>query len=251
MTGEATLEGPASPQSPVPWNGPVSHVALQGELRRLPPRPFLRVLQAITLFTFFRSLARAIGRYALGYRHRFSLYPTGRQLVLDRERSMLGRVIRSARTVLPLDRLQEITLERAGEPAGFTVGLASLAGGTFLGARFISEGLLAPSMAPSLLGAGSLLILCGVVLDFFVGSGRTPAHRSGRPELTLKVTDERGWVLACFNEPQAENLLQELEHALATGERLPDSAARSEESEPPVLPTPESQATNSGAPPGR
>lgn len=215
---------------------------LQGELRRLPPPTALRLLQAVTLFTLVRSLTRAIARYALGYRHLFILHLGGRELILEHERTVLGRSTRRARTVLPLDRLQEITLERAGESPAFAAGLVALALGTFFGSRLISEGLLVPSGAPWLLGSGALLILSGVLLDFFVGSGRRPTRLEGSPELSLRVEKGRGWLLARLKPEQADNLLKAIEHALATGGRLPDSLPHPESPESPPVPTPEPQA---------
>jgi hypothetical protein len=207
LTGETSLEHPEQ------------EAALQGELRRLPPKAALRIFQALTLLTLFSALARAMGRYTLGYRHRFRLFVRGREIVLEREHVTLGRVVRSARTVLPLDRLQEITLERRGEPPAFTAGLVALGLGTFVGSRVISEGVLASGGAPWLLGVGALLVLTGLLLDFFVGSGRTPARPSGRPELHLRVSSERGWVLAHVDSEKAEALLSVIEQALTRGER--------------------------------
>lgn len=212
---------------------------LQGELRRLPPNTALRLLQAVTLFTLLRSLTAAIARYALGYRHLFILRPGARELILEHQRTLLGRSMSRARTVLPLEQLQEITLERAGESPSFAAGLAALAAGTFFGSRLISEGLLVPSGAPWLLGGGAILILLGVLLDFFVGSGRTPTRLEGSPELSLRVSKGRGWVLARLEPKQADNLLKAIEHALATGERLPESLAHRESPESSPVPSPE------------
>lgn len=219
MTGDTSLEAQAplergALEQEASLEPPGSEELLCGELRRLPPSAPLRVLQALTLLTLFRALAHATFRYTLNYRHQFVLHQKGRMLILERERLILGRCFRRSRTLLPLQQLEEVTLERAGEPAAFTVGLAALAGGTFVGTRFISEGILAPGFAPWLLGGGSLLIFSGVLLDFFVGSGRTPARISGSPELSLRVSNERGWVLARFDSVRAEELLHAIEHSL-------------------------------------
>jgi hypothetical protein len=239
VTGEPSRE-PSAPQ-----------VALAGEVRRLPPSVPARVLSAITLVTLLRALGRAMLRYTLGYRARFALTLGPRELILERERVLLGRTLGRARTVLPLARLQEITLERKGESPAFTAGLVALGVGTFLGTRLISEGLLAPGGAPWLLGIGALLFSIGVLLDFFVGSGRTPKTDSRGPQVVLKSTDERGWVLSHVDAAQAEALIFAVENALATGEPLPERPATASSLGPTApLSSPEVEALGASTPQG-
>lgn len=241
MTGELSLER----EAPL--------VPLRGEVRRLPPGPVLRFLLAVTLVTLLRSIGRAVLRYTLGYRVRFALYPKAREFILERERVLLGRTHSRARTILPLLRLQEITLERTGESPAFTAGLVALSAGTLAGTRFISEGLLAPGGAPWLIGTGALLLLSGVLLDFFVGSGRTPKRFSGPPQLVLKLTDERGWVLSKLDPEQAEALLAAVEKALASGGPLPEQLFHPESrGAAPLAPVPNSdpQTLEAPSPPG-
>lgn len=240
MTGEPSREPLASP------------IALTGEVRRLPPGLAVRILFSLTFVTLVRAILRALLRYTLGYRLRFVLTLGPQELILERERVLLGRTLGRARTLLPLARLQEITLERKGEAPAFTAGLVALGVGTFLGSRLISEGFLAPGGAPSLLGIGALLLSAGVLLDFFVGSGRSPKATSGKPQLILKLTEERGWVLSHLDPPIAEALIAAVENSLTTGEPLdarPVHLDPKETSSAEFPPSPEEEVLGASAPP--
>ncbi len=204
MRGESTLERDSAESTFV------------GELRRLPPGPGMRLVEAVTLITLVRSVTAAVLRYALGHRHRFAAEPGPMELVLEHEHTLLGTTFRRKRTVLPLRGLVEITLEKGGEPPQFAAGLAALAMGTFVGFRFLFEGVRAPGGAPWLLGLGALLVLSGILMDFFVGSGRSPRSTSGRPEVSVRVQGGRGWVLAGLELETASELLARIEAALAT-----------------------------------
>lgn len=214
---------------------------VRGELRRLPPGPTIRLLQALTMITLVRGLWTAILRYALGHRHRFELSLGARELVLEHEHALLGTRVRNARTLLPLSGLREITLEKGGEPPHFTVGIAALSLGTFLGFRLLAEGFLTAGGAPWLFGLGALFILSGVLLDFFVGSGRTPKSTVGRPEITLRVAGGRGWVLTGLGVETATRLLDRIEAALSTPPAAPPQEVPGADSEEPLATDPAEQ----------
>jgi hypothetical protein len=205
---------------------------LSGELRRMPATPGWRVLQALTLWLFFVGVVRVLARFTLGYRHQFSLTTEGRQLILDAQRTVFGRTVRTTRTVLPVDRLQELTLEKSGESPAFSVGLASLILGTFLGARLFTEGVRAPGSAPWLLGLGALFAVSGLGIDYLLGSGRTVKTYEASPQLVLRLSLDRGWVLSRLTPAQAQAVLAMVQRALLTGEDLLEPSGQDPGSEP-------------------
>lgn len=210
---------------------------LTGELRPLPPALWLRALQALSLYALARAVVRLFARFALGYRHVFTLEAEGRQLVLSHQKRVFGRTLVEFRSVLLLDRVRQITWEKAGASPLFFVGLSALAVGTFVGSRFMMEGVRAPGGAPWLLSAGALLITSGLALDFFVGSGRT-YHKPlrGHAQISLDLDGEKGWVLSHLDERDALTLIQLVERALATGQGLESVPRGSAEGESPSAP---------------
>ena len=205
---------------------------LSGELRSLPPGLGIRILGALSLWTFAQATVRFISRFALGYRHCFALQATGRQLILEHEKRIFGRPVLRLRSVVPLDRIQELTWEKSGASPMFFVGLSALVLGTFVGARFLTEGLRAPGGAPWILSIGALLIILGIALDFFVGSGRTyDKPLRGHSEISVRVQGDKGWILSHLNETEALTLVQLVEQALATGQDL-ESARHFPDQEP-------------------
>lgn len=195
-------------------------------MRRLPSHPALRALEVLSLWLFVKSSVLLIARFALGYRHRFELSFEGRALLLVRERVIWGASVRRRRTLLPVDRFQEVTLETDGESPSFVVGLAALVLGTFFGARLLVEGARAAGGASSLLGIGCLLIALSLALDFFVGSGRKPRDFVGKTQLALRVAGQRGWVLAGLDPTSARELTLAIQRALVEGGDLQAPALR-------------------------
>jgi hypothetical protein len=140
--------------------------------------------------------------------------------MIRRARRVFGRELRSTTTVLPIDRLQEITLEKQGESPAFVAGLSALVIGTFLGARFFVEGLRAPGGSTWLWGLGFLLVALSLVADFFLGSGRSPKNLVGKPCVVIKLTAERGWILTGLSLATAKALVDSVSEALKSGDNL-------------------------------
>lgn len=172
------------------------------------------MVQALSLWLFVAGAWRIVSSLLLGARHKFELAAQGRDLVLERRYTVFGRTMRTWRSVLPIDSVEEITLQVRGEPASFTAGLSALVLGTFLGGRFLVEGARAPGGAPSLLIVAVVLVLVGIGVDYLWGSGRTAQAREGKPQFVLRARGERGWVLAGFEQKQAEQFLRTIEDAL-------------------------------------
>ena len=169
----------------------------------------MRVLQALSLWMFFRGTVDWIFRSLLGVRHFATAVLRDQNLELSTETRLWGRTIRSTRRTLSIKAIEEVALERRGEPFAFGAGLVSLSLGTFVGSRLFLEGLF--SGALSLFALGPLLIAVGVALDYFVGSGRSRGTlKDGPAQLLIRAQGERGWVLSQVELPGAELLLQAL-----------------------------------------
>lgn len=182
----------------------------------MPPGPGLRIVQAISLWLFFRALVKVAARYLLGYRQTFQLTTQSKQLLLNRERIIWGRAIRKECSVLPLEGLQEVTLEKNGESPAFFAGLTALALGSFFSFQFLVQAFRVPGSAWSLFGAAALMMAAGVALDFFLGSGRTLRSFNGPTQLVLKVEGSRGWVLSKLTAEEAQATLDWAEQALTS-----------------------------------
>lgn len=203
----------------------MSSFTLSGDVRRLPPSWGLRILQALSLWLLVRTIALAMARIALGYRQRFELSSNAQQLILQRQKSIWGRCVRRSESVLPLARLQEITLETRGESPGFTAGLAALCLGSLFGFRLLTQG--GVSSSGSMLSWGLALVLFGLLADFFFGSGRSLQNLEPSPQLVLKVEGARGWVLSRLEPAAAQAALQAIREALS--EPAPTAPAASAE----------------------
>lgn len=173
----------------------------------MPAGPAWRTFQALSLWLFAQGLVRFGARYLLGYRQRFELTTQSKQLLLNRERTIWGSTVRSECTVLPLEGLQEVTVEKNGESPAFAAGLVALALGSFLGFQLLIQAMRAPAAAWSLCGAAFLVMAAGVALDFFWGSGRSLRSWQGGARLLLKVEGTRGWVLSGLTAEEAQATL--------------------------------------------
>lgn len=190
----------------------MSSITLSGDVRRLPPSWGLRLLQALSLWLLVRACANSFARFVLGYRRRFELSSTGEQLVLQQSKSVWGQRIGSSESILPLSRLQEITLETQGENPHFTTGLVALGLGSLFGFRLLTEGSASSSVSVISLGLG--LVVLGVLADFFLGSGRSVEDWHASPQLVIKLEGTRGWVLSRLEPKAAEAALQAIRQAL-------------------------------------
>ncbi len=225
LVSEAGVVTAPGPRVPKP------NAALTGEVRRLPAGPALRTLQAVSLWLFASGIIRWGARYLLGYRRQFELTTQSKQLLLNRKNTIWGRTMSTQCTVLPLEGLQEITLEKNGESPTFSAGLVALGVGSFFGVQLLVQALRAPGAAWSLLGTAALVMAIGVILDFFWGSGRTLSNWNGPARLVLKVEGSRGWVLSGLQAEDAQATVDWARGALATESSLaqaPNPLPRSE-----------------------
>lgn len=189
---------------------------LQGEVRRLPPRPLRRLVEAVSLWLFVKTLGAWLLRFLLQHRRTFELSAEQGAIRLEIQQRAWGKALSSQTTTLPLEHLSELTLAEAGEDPRFAAGIAGLAVGTFFGVHFLAQGLLTAAPARWLLGGGAVLLLLGVAWDFFLGSGRTSREPRGRAELLIRVQKGRGWVLSAPDRAGARAVFEALSRALST-----------------------------------
>lgn len=196
---------------------------LAGEIRRLPPPPFLLFVQALTLWLLLSAGARMFAALLLRHQHRFTLSATPDYLVLVRERFVFGRRISRTESSLPLTHLQEVTFQKQGESPAAAAGLAALFLGTFCGLWLITEGVTAG--AGSLLLPGVLLVAVGVAVDALWGSGRTVKNPAAQAQLVIRVQGQVGWALTRLDPAQAERLVQDLNSFLSRKAASPPDAS--------------------------
>lgn len=187
-----------SPDLPGPDQAP----RLRGEVRKLPARTALRLLEAVTLVLAVRGLFALVLRYVLSYRRHAELTAEQGVLQLQINTRLLGRSIRRAKHVFIIEQLGEFALQEQGEPPAFYAGLTALGLGTALGGWTLSTGLTVG--APSLLIGAALLFSAGVAADFLVGSGQRRAAWSGSPQLLVRG-EQTGFVLSHLPLEQARS----------------------------------------------
>lgn len=198
------------PQEPPP--SPHAEV-VQGMAQQAPQRGLWRFLQAVSLWLVVSSGARLFAFYCLGYRHYFTLSRSGETLVLNRSERLLGRDYRVSSSVYSVAALDELRFSRRGPSPLSTVGLVALSVGTVLGARFITEGVLAAGVSPLAIGWGACLFAAGVGLDFLLVSG-WPGRRGVSAQLLLRARDH-GWLLSAEQGDELETFVSGWKQAAA------------------------------------
>lgn len=185
---------------------------LSGEVRRLPARTFLRLLEAVTLILALRGLLALFLRYALHFRRHAELRAERGLLQLHVSTSVLGKTVARAEHVFVIQQLGELALEEHGEPPAFYAGLVALGLGTALGGWTLQLGL--GVGAPSMLIAAALCLGLGVAADFLVGSGRRATAWSGSPQLLVRG-QHAGFVLSQLSIEQARRFFDSVQAQLA------------------------------------
>ncbi len=181
---------------------------LEGELAPPPRRPWLVILQALSGYLLLRWLARALGRWVLGYRARTALTLSASGLELRHVVTLLGKHWRERQQVLPLSEIASIERDVHYQGASLYAGLFALVLGTYVGGGLLVDALRVPSGSPSLLGMGLLLIASGIALDFALTHWGT--FRQGRVRLTVRRHSGRGLRLQQLDGERCQRLLQQV-----------------------------------------
>lgn len=163
---------------------------VQGELcRRLWPWP-ARAVAVLTGFVLLRAAWTLLTRFGLGLRRQASARIAAGVMTVDERWLILGKVVRTHRTVAPVTGLRDARLENRTGYASLVAGFGFLMVGLWFGVHWILDGLGAGY--PQLFLVGGLAVAVGAAADIalylFIPGG--PGHSRlrlglGRYELRL------------------------------------------------------------------
>ncbi|MFO7179339.1 MAG: hypothetical protein DIU78_011625 [Pseudomonadota bacterium] len=195
---------PASKIEPTGPERPPATDELTGELVSV-QSPWVTVLLTVTLVIVPVVVVRALLRYVLLCRRPASLRLTPHGLELSQRTIVLGHVLRSRSTVVPLSGLVRITREVRYAGAALYAGLFALTLGTYVGTRRFLEGLRVAGGSLDLFAFAALALLLGISLDFFFSS---VAHSSrGRCRVIVVPTRGRAFGVGSVDARSADALL--------------------------------------------
>lgn len=142
--------------------------SIEGSVGPAPRRAWATVLLGITGILFVIGALRLFARYVLAYRTPAEVSIAGDAVTVRWRSILLGRTLRDREVVVPRSSLANATREVRYPSLHLYAGLVALAIGSYFGMSMVVDGFRAWST--SLLGAGLLIILAGIVLDFALAS---------------------------------------------------------------------------------
>lgn len=147
---------------------PTSKVAtrLSGELSPAPHGPVATLFLAFTGILLFTRGVRAVGRLALALKQPAELRVSERGLECSHRTELLGRVIGTKETLIPIANLARVTREVRYPRLGLYLGLVALAVGSYLGMSLLVDGARVPGGSLPLLGMGLVVLALGLVVDY-------------------------------------------------------------------------------------
>ena len=156
--------------------------AITGEVGRIPAPPWIRALLAATGLTLLVGLARIVTRYLLALRAQGSARLDRGSVVIDVERTLLGKRIRRERVVLPRTSAGA-RLESRQRFVALLVGFSSFVVGALVGLHLFVDGLRAGYPYLMLVGAAVVAVGAAVELTLYLlfprGHERSRLHLSG------------------------------------------------------------------------
>jgi hypothetical protein len=181
---------------------------LVGEMSWAPGSALKTTLLALTGILFLRAAGALLARYTLGLRRPARLRLTGEGLELAYRVDLLGKTLRERASVVPFERIAELSREVRFARAGTYAGLLALVLGTYFGVTLLSDGVRAPGGSPTLVGLGLGVVALGLLLDFALTSLLDGARRKVR----LVVVPDRGrrLCIAGLDAGAADDVLRRL-----------------------------------------
>lgn len=155
--------------------------SIAGELAPAPRHPLTLILLGVTGLLFVSGAARLFGKLVLAYRRPVELRLESEGLVLRTRTQMLGRVLREGETRIPFAGLSLATRDIRYPGLPLYLGIIALAVGSYVGMSLVTDGLRAASL--SMVGAGALVVLAGLAIDFALSS--LLPGRAGRCRMLL------------------------------------------------------------------
>jgi hypothetical protein len=139
-----------------------------GEQVAGPRHAAMLVLLGITGVLLAMHVVKLVARLALRYRRPAELRVTQKGVTLKSRTELLGRTLREAELVIPIESLVEATREVRFPRLPMYTGLFALALGSYFGVALFIDG--ARVGSPAMLGTGALLVAGGIGLDFLLES---------------------------------------------------------------------------------
>jgi hypothetical protein len=161
---------------------------LAGELTPGPHGSVGVTLLALTGILFLLRVTRLLARLALGFKQPAELRLSERGLEIAERTELLGRVLRTRQTLVPLANLARVTREVRYPRLGLYLGLAALALGSYLGMGLFVDGARVPGGSAPLLGMGLLIVVLGLCADF----GLTTLADNVRGRCRVLVVPKKG-----------------------------------------------------------
>jgi hypothetical protein len=194
----------------VPPETATDSLRVSGEIAASTRRPWVSVLRVLTGFSLLHAAAR-VPAFLLRLRRELDLELHGSELRAERRTSLLGRTVRSARAVYPVERIHGAT--RAGRYAlvRTLVGVFSLCAGLLLGGYFLFDA--ARGGASALASAAAIACGLGAGLDLALDVFGSALH--ARVRLQVDLRDARALCLRGVPQADADRFLDALERALA------------------------------------
>jgi hypothetical protein len=141
---------------------------IAGRVGPAPRKAWATVVLGMTGLLFVIGAARLFARGVLAYKTPAEVSIAGDSVTVRWKSILLGRTLRDREVVLPRDGLAAVVREVRYPSLHLYAGLVALAIGSYFGMSMVVDGFRAWST--SLLGAGLLVILAGIALDFALAS---------------------------------------------------------------------------------
>jgi len=193
----------------------VAEDQLAGELAPPPHGVLGTVLLTLSGAALARAATRLVGKVALAYRRPAVLRLSARGLELSHRTELLGRVIQSSETLIPLANLSSVTREVRYGRLGLYAGLVALVVGTYVGVGLLVDGVHVPGGSPSLIGLGLLAIALGAILDFALGALSAAVRHTCR--LVVKPLHGRSLCIQGLDQDATDRVLARLAEAAQPG----------------------------------
>ena len=177
-----------------------------GEQVTGPRHPVKLVLLGVTGVLLAMHVAKLVARIALRYRRPAELRITAKGVTLRSRTEMLGRTLREAEMVIPIEALSEATREVRFPRLPMYAGLFALALGSYFGVALFIDG--ARVGSPAMLGAGALLVAGGIGLDFLLESATSGLR--GRCRVVLAPRNGAAVAVADVDPKAADAALMRL-----------------------------------------
>jgi len=185
-----------------------SSARLSGELSPAPHGPIATLLLACTGILFLMRGARLVGHIGLALKQPAELSLSERGLEVSHRTQVLGRVLRSKETLIPLGNLARVTREVRYPRLGLYLGLIALCVGSYLGMGLLVDGARVPGGSLPLLGMGLLVVALGLVIDY--GLTALTDNVRGRCRIVVRLRKGKSVCVGALDPASADAMVSSL-----------------------------------------